>query len=69
MSDGPTLLARHLPVLSYDSQGSFLADSAATLTNRIAPDGKANALKRADGSVVATAAGSRRLPRLGLDYL
>ena len=67
--DGTTLLKRHLPVLSYDSQGSFMADSPAILTNRIAPSGEANALKRANGSVVATAAGGRRLPRLGLDFL
>ena len=67
--DGTTLLKRHLPVLSYDSQGSFMADSPAILTNRIAPSGEANALKRADGAVVATAAGGRRLPRLGLDFL
>jgi len=56
-------------VLSYDSQGSFMADSPAILTNRIAPGGEANTLKRANGSVVATAAGGRRLPRLGLDFL
>jgi hypothetical protein len=68
-SDGTTLLKRHLPVLSYDSQGSFMADSPAVLTNRIAPSGEANALKRANGSVVATAAGGRRMPRLGLDFL
>jgi len=68
-SDGTTLLKRHLPVLSYDSQGSFMADSPAILTNRIAPGGEANTLKRANGSVVATAAGGRRLPRLGLDFL
>ena len=67
--DRTTLLKRHLPVLSYDSQGSFMADSPAILTNRIAPSGEANALKRADGAVVATAAGGRRLPRLGLDFL
>ena len=56
-------------MLSYDSQGSFMADSPAILTNRIAPGGEANTLKRANGSVVATAAGGRRLPRLGLDFL
>ena len=67
--DATTLLKRHLPVLSYDSQGSFMADSPATLTNRIASSGEANALKRANGSVVATAAGGRRAPRLGLDFL
>jgi hypothetical protein len=68
-SDGTRLLKRHLPVMSYDSQGSFMADSPAILTNRITPDGEANALKRANGSVVATAAGGRRMPRLGLDFL
>jgi hypothetical protein len=68
-SDAATLLERHLPVLSYDSQGSFMADSPATLTNRIAPGGKANVLRRADGSIVATAAGGRRRPRLGIDFL
>jgi hypothetical protein len=68
-NNGINLLKRHLPVLSYDSQGSFLADSPAILTNRIAPSGEANALKRSDGSIIATAAGGRRRPRLGLDFL
>jgi hypothetical protein len=67
--DGTELLKRHLPVLSYDSQGSFMADSPATLTNRIAPSGEANVLKRANGEVIATAAGGRRRPRLVLDFL
>ena len=52
------LLQRHLPVLRYDSQGSFMADSPAVLTNRVAPSGEpANLLKRADGTVLASAAG------------
>jgi len=68
-SDGSELLKRHLPVLRYDSQGSFMADSPAILTNRIAPNGEANGLKRADGAVIATAAGGRRRPRLGLEFL
>jgi hypothetical protein len=68
---GTTLLEPHLPVLSYDSQGSFLADSPATITNRITPTGEGNALKRADGSVIANgrrrqapAQARARLPRM-----
>jgi hypothetical protein len=68
-TDGEELLKRHLPVLRYDSQGSFLADSPAVLTNRIAPAGEPNALKRADGTVLADARGGRRRPLLGLDFL
>jgi hypothetical protein len=63
------LLQRHLPVLRYDSQGSFMADSPAVLTNRVAPSGgPANLLKRADGTVLASAAGdgSDDLLELGL---
>jgi hypothetical protein len=63
------LLRRHLPVLRYDSQGSFPADSPAILTNRVSPTGEANALKRADGTILATASGGRRRPRLGLEFL
>jgi len=60
------LLQRHLPVLRYDSQGSFMADSPAILTNRVAPSGDpASLLKRADGTVLASAAGAERL-ELGL---
>jgi hypothetical protein len=42
------LLARHLPVLRYDSQGSFLADSPGVLTDR-----PGNQLKDATGAVRA----------------
>ena len=70
MPAGSDLLERHLPVLRYDSQGSFMADSPAVLTNRAAADGDpANALRRADGTVVADAAGSGRRPRLDLAFL
>ena len=70
MPGGSDLLERHLPVLRYDSQGSFMADSPAVLTNRAAADGDpANALKRADGAVVADAAGSGRRPTLDLGFL
>jgi hypothetical protein len=64
------LLERHKPILRYDSQGSFMADSPAIMTNRCAPGGDpANLLKRARGDVVASAAGGRRRPRLNLDFL
>jgi len=67
---GPELLERHLPVLRYDSLGSFLADSPAVLTDRVSPaSGEANLLKRADGSVLASAKGGRRRPRLALGFL
>ena len=45
------LLERHKPLLRYDSQGSFYADSA-----RGMPERAANMLRRADGSAIATAA-------------
>jgi len=63
------LLKSHLPLLRYDSQGSYMADSPAILTNRISPDGQANALRRSDGTVIADAAGGRRRPRLELGFL
>jgi hypothetical protein len=66
---GSDLLRRHLPVLRFDSQGSFLADSPAVLTNRVSAEGEPNTLRRADGSVLADAKGGRRRKRLTLDYL
>ena len=64
------LLQRHRPILRYDSQGSFAADSPAIMTNRCGPGGDpANLLRRADGDVLASAAGGRRRPRLELSYL
>jgi hypothetical protein len=64
------LLARHCPVLAYDSQGSFLADSPAIMTDRVSADGKeVNALKRADGAVVAAAKPGRGKPQLDVDFL
>ena len=66
MTAAADLLRRHLPVLRYDSQGSFMADSPAILTNRVAPSGDpASLLRRADGTVLASAAGAERL-ELGL---
>jgi hypothetical protein len=72
MGSGLTLdlLRRHLPVLRYDSQGSFMADSPAILTNRVAPSGSpANLLKRADGTVLASAAGGSPDDKLELGLL
>jgi hypothetical protein len=64
------LLQRHLPVLRYDSQGSFMADSPAILTDRVAASGEpANLLKRADGTVLASAAPGGPGDRLELDLL
>jgi hypothetical protein len=64
------LLLQHCPVLAYDSQGSFYADSAAIMTDRVSADGKeANALKRADGTIVANANAASGAPRLELDFL
>jgi hypothetical protein len=64
------LLERHRPILRYDSQGSFLADSPAIMTNRVGPNGvPANLLRRANGDVLASAAGGRRRSRLELGFL
>ena len=64
------LLQRHRPILRYDSQGSFAADSPAIMTNRCGPGGDpANLLRRANGDVLASAAPGRRRPRLELGFL
>jgi hypothetical protein len=63
-ADAEALLKTHLPVLRYDSQGSFMADSAAILPDRVA-----NALKRAGGDVIADGKGQAPRSRLGLDLL
>lgn len=64
------LLERHLPVLRYDSQGSFMADSCAVLTDRVANDGAvASCLKRADGTLIASAAPKPPLAKLELGFL
>src|SRR3954453_9754392 len=64
------LLERYCPVLAYDSQGSFFADSPAIMSDHVSADGKdVNALKRADGSVLAAAKPGRGRPQLELDFL
>jgi hypothetical protein len=65
-AEAAELLERHLPVLRYDSQGSFFADSAATLPERRSDDGRSvNLLKRGDGGIVAKAGGKLTLDFLG----
>jgi hypothetical protein len=59
------LLARHRPLLQYDSLESFRADSVATICGLVAP-GRCNSLHRADGTLIAAAAGE---PQLELDFL
>jgi len=54
------LLKRHRPLLKYDSQEAFFADSAAELT-----DNPGNVLRQTDGTIVATAADGSRSPPLG----
>jgi hypothetical protein len=56
-------LARFSPWLQYDSQESFRADSAATLTDSIGKAGP-NVLKRKNGTVLAKAG-----DKLSLDFL
>ncbi len=65
------LVDRLRPILRYDSQDSFQADSPAVLTDRVAAGGGvANALRRADGTVVAaSASGARRRSKLDLGFL
>jgi hypothetical protein len=58
MTDPAILLASHVPRLVYDSMEAYFADSAAIWT-----DSRYTQLRRADGTVLATA------PRLSLDYL
>ncbi|HEX3909822.1 MAG TPA: hypothetical protein VHW67_03845 [Solirubrobacteraceae bacterium] len=58
------LLHRHLPLLRYDSQEPYFADSAAEWT-----DNPGNELRRADGTVIAAAPPNASPHRLALDFL
>jgi hypothetical protein len=62
------LLARHRPLLQYDSLESFRADSAATICGLVMP-GRCNSLHRADGALIAAAAPGGGEARLELDFL
>jgi hypothetical protein len=65
-----TLLERYSPVVQYDSQESFAADSAATMTDCV-PSGfpRGNVLCRRDGTVLAAAAPDQGQAKLGLRLL
>jgi hypothetical protein len=58
------LLERHKPILKYDSQESFFADSAAEWT-----DNPGNRLTKLDGTVIAMAGQGLELRFLGPEYL
>lgn len=67
MSSSPDpgdLLARHVPVLRYDSQEPYFADSAAEWT-----DNPGNVLRAQDGSLIAAATPSGDDPQLSLAFL
>jgi VPS62-like protein len=70
--DDATLLERHRPVLRYDSQGSFFADSAATLTDFTGRPGSSsspgNCLRRGR-TVLADAVPGAGPARLDLSFL
>ena len=63
MSTDAELLERYKPFLKYDSHEPYFADSAAEWT-----DNPGNALKRADGTVLATAENGLNLGFLGPTY-
>jgi hypothetical protein len=62
------LLARHRPLLQYDSLESFRADSVASICGMVAA-GRCNSLHRADGTLIAAAAPGGEAARLDLDFL
>jgi hypothetical protein len=64
MSTPEQLLKRHLPILKYDSQEMYFADSAAVWT-----DNPGNRLERDDGQVLATAGDGLSLDFLAKSYL
>jgi hypothetical protein len=63
-----SLLATYRPSLRYDSQESFTCDSPAILTDAFR-NGRTNSLKRADGTVLATADPAAGPAPLALDFL
>jgi hypothetical protein len=66
--DAADLLEKHKPLLRYDSQGSFYADSARTMPERRRGQ-SANLLKRATGDVIATASPNGAGDGLSLEFL
>ena len=63
MTASAELLARHQPVVKYDSQESYFADSAAEWT-----DNPGNMLKGADGKAIVSAGHGLTLSFLGPSY-
>jgi hypothetical protein len=63
-TDPSTLLARHVPLLRYDSQEPYFCDSPAEWT-----DNPGNALRRADGSLIAVSSPASDQPELSLSFL
>ena len=64
MNDPAALLPRHVPVLRYDSQEPYFADSPAIWTAN-----PGNELRRADGTILATVGGGDGHPELSLQTL
>ena len=62
------MLRRFRPFVQYDSLESYRADSAATITDLITRK-SCNALRRADGQLIASAAPEGKEPKLDLDFL
>ena len=63
-SDPADLLQRHVPVLRYDSQEPYFADAASEWT-----DNPGNELRRADGTVIASAHPVGGQAQLSLSFL
>jgi len=63
-SDTAELLQRHTPVLRYDSQEPYFADAASEWT-----DNPGNQLRRADGTVLASATPAADEAKLSLSFL
>ena len=64
MTDATDLLQRHRPVVRYDSQEVYFADSAAIWTNA-----SGNVLRRDTGEIIAVASPAGDQQQLGLDFL
>ena len=69
-AEATTPLEHYAPVIQYDSQESFAADSAATMTDCV-PAGfpHGNLLCRKGGAMLAATAPARGQPKLSLDLL
>lgn len=70
--DPAALLKRYRPVIQYDSQESFYADSAAMMTDLVRPSGqggRCNVLKNAAGKIIAAAKPQAGQQQLNLAFL